>query len=109
MVLEKPHSQTLKEQKDNIENYAEHVDFSDTGNGRNLKHTDVVKRFHRDKDENNDDFIQMERTNESGNEKVPSHGEAFVAFVNELRWFEAEKESNCILVQGNKLKAIIII
>lgn len=26
MVLEEPHSQTLKEQKDNIENYAE--DFS---------------------------------------------------------------------------------
>lgn len=84
-MLEKPHSQTLKEQRDNIENYAEHVDFSDTGNGRNLKHTDVMKRFHRDKDENNNDFIQMERKNESGNEKVPSHGEAFVSLVKELR------------------------
>lgn len=84
-MLEKPHSQTLKEQRDNIENYAEHVDFSDTDNGRNLKHTDVMKRFHRDKDENNNDFIQMERKNESGNEKVPSHDEAFVAFVKELR------------------------
>lgn len=106
MVLEEPHSQTLQEQKDNIENYAEHVDFSDTGNGRNLKHTDVMRRFHRDKDEHNDGFIQMERTNESGNEKVPSRGQAFVAFVKELLCFEAEKECNCILVQGNKLNLI---
>lgn len=44
-----------------------------------------MKRFHRDKDENNNDFIQMERKNESGNEKVPSHGEAFVSLVKELR------------------------
>ena len=33
-----------------------------------------------DKDDNNDDFIEMETANESGNGEMPSHSEKFVAF-----------------------------
>ena len=32
------------------------------------------------KDDNNDDFIEMETANESGNGEMPSHSEKFVAF-----------------------------
>lgn len=36
----------------------------------------------------------MDTANESGNGEVSSHGEAFVAFEKELRWFEIKKECN---------------
>lgn len=51
-----------------------------------------MKWFHRDKDDNNGNFAQMEIANESGNEEVPSHT---VAFEKELQWFEVRKESLC--------------
>lgn len=36
----------------------------------------------------------MDTANESGNGELSSHGEAFVAFEKELRWFEIKKECN---------------
>lgn len=36
----------------------------------------------------------MDTANESGNGGLSSHGEAFVAFEKELRWFEVKKECN---------------
>lgn len=36
----------------------------------------------------------QETANESGDEEVPSHAEAFVAFKKELRWFEVQSECN---------------
>lgn len=55
---------------------------------KNLKYTDVTRQFHCD----NDDFIQVERANESGNGEVPCRAEAFVAFEKRFPWFEVQKE-----------------
>lgn len=63
----------IKKGKYDIKNYLNHVDSSDTGNDRkNLYANIIMKWFHRDRDDNNGDFIQMERANESGNEDVRS-------------------------------------
>lgn len=52
-----------------------------------------MKRFHSDKDDNNEASAQMETVNENG--KVPSSRvEAFVALEKWLRWFEIQKECN---------------
>lgn len=47
-----------------------------------------MKWFHWDKYDNNEDFIQMETVNESGNGEASSRIEAFVAFGKGFRWFE---------------------
>lgn len=39
-----------------------------------------MKRFHWDKNDYNEDFMQMETANESGNGEASSRIEAFVAF-----------------------------
>lgn len=49
-------------------------------------YTDVMKRFRCDKDDSNDDFIPMERENESGNGEAPS-------YVGAL---EVQKGCNCM-------------
>lgn len=43
-----------------------------------------MKWFHCDKNDNNDDFMQMEITNKSGKEEIPSRTEAFVTFKKGL-------------------------
>lgn len=53
-----------------------------------------MKWFHCDKNDNNDDFMQMETTNKSGKEEIPSRTEAFVTLEKGLGWFEMEKERN---------------
>lgn len=47
-----------------------------------------MKWFHCDKHRTNDDFIQLETANESGNEKVSSRVEAFMEFEKQHRWFK---------------------
>lgn len=47
-----------------------------------------MKWFHWDKNDNNEDFMQMETAIESGNGAASSLIEAFVAFEKEFRWFE---------------------
>lgn len=47
-----------------------------------------MKWFHWDKNDNNEDFMQMETVNESGNGEASSRIEAFVAFGKGFRWFE---------------------
>lgn len=48
------------------------------------KYTDATKWSHCDKD----DVTQVGRANESGNEEVSSHIEAFVIFQEGFRWLE---------------------
>lgn len=44
------------------------MDRCDAGyGGKNLRHTDVMKRFRCDKVDNNDDFIEMATANGSAN------------------------------------------
>lgn len=60
----------------------------------NLKRIDATKWFHRDKDDDNDDFSRMQTANESDNGQVRSRAEVFVAFEKWLRWFKLQKERN---------------
>lgn len=44
-----------------------------------------MKWLHCDKDDNNDDIMQMKTANKSGNREVVFYGEAIVAFGKKLR------------------------
>lgn len=56
-----------------------------------------MKRLHCDKDDNNDDIMQMKTANKGGNREVAFYGKAIVVFGKELRWFEIQKERNSII------------
>lgn len=65
------------------ENYAKHVDSMATVG--KLQIYDCVN-----------DFTQMGTANESDNDTMASHAEAFVEFEKELGWFQIQNKSNSI-------------
>lgn len=52
--------------------------------------TDIMKWFHCDKDDNNDDFIKMKTEM-----KVSSRANTFVAFGKGFGWFNVKKVTVC--------------
>ena len=59
---------------------------------------DVMQWFQCDKDNSSDEdninFTQIEATDESNDEDMPSHVEAFESFEKGLGWFEAQQKCN---------------